>query len=44
MFTQKAFNNYDTNNNGYIELDELEILMKNNCKDLKIEPPTRQEV
>lgn len=37
MITEATFQNADINKNGFIELNELEILMKNVAKYMRIE-------
>ncbi|EWS75953.1 secreted protein acidic and rich in cysteine Ca-binding region protein (macronuclear) [Tetrahymena thermophila SB210] len=39
-----AFNTVDTDKSGYIDLDELEALMKDMAGQLNIQAPTKHEV
>lgn len=42
--TQTAFKAIDYNNNGQIEKDELESIMKTTSEDLNIEQPSKEEI
>lgn len=42
--TMTAFKAIDFNNNGRIEKDELESIMKTTSEDLNIERPSKEEI
>ena len=39
-----AFDKFDTDKSGEIDVNELEAVMKDVSKDLKIDPPSKDEV
>ena len=42
--SKAAFNKFDADKSGEIDANELEAIMKDMSKDLKIDPPSKDEV
>ena len=42
--TKAAFETVDTDKSGYLERDELEVVMANVARDIGVDKPTKEEV
>ncbi|CAD8155728.1 unnamed protein product [Paramecium octaurelia] len=43
-FSNRVFDRYDKNRSGYIEKDELDILLNNLALELNSQQPTKKEI